>query len=76
MGNVYPDAGGLEEIYQVFDHFIIIASIIITVIANTLNIIMILIMIIRIIAMYQCIEQALKAGLNYIDTAPFYGQGK
>merc|ERR1711936_227428 len=35
----YPDAGGLEEIYQ-------------------------------------CIEQALKAGLNYIDTAPFYGQGK
>lgn len=39
VGNVYPDAGGLEEIYQ-------------------------------------CIEQALKAGLNYIDTAPFYGQGK
>ena len=75
MGNVYPDAGGLEEIYQVFDHFII-ASIIITVIANTLDIMMILIMIIRIIAMYQCIEQALKAGLNYIDTAPFYGQGK
>ena len=24
----------------------------------------------------QCIVQALKAGLNYIDTAPFYGQGK
>jgi len=39
VGNVYPDAGGLEEIYQ-------------------------------------CIEQALKAGLNYIVTAPFYGQGK
>merc|ERR1719483_1592734 len=24
----------------------------------------------------QCLEEAVRSGLNYIDTSPFYGEGK
>lgn len=39
VGGVYPDKGGLDEIFE-------------------------------------CVDEALRSGVNYIDTSPFYGEGK
>ena len=61
MGGVYADHGTLEEMYQVISSFAI----------PNIN--------------YhhhchldhdQTIETAVRAGLNYVDTSPFYGEGK
>ena len=61
VGGVYADHGTLEEMYQVMSSFAIP----------------------NIYHHHHChldheqtIETAVRAGLNYVDTSPFYGEGK